>query len=201
MEKKTERSVRSPPAWMRALRIGIGAVSIVLSLVAIAYPGLAIETAVLVVSIILVMLGVEQIIGGIFHYKNQRAAHVGIGILIIIALAIAAIAFPVFAVLVIITLAAVALLFSGISSILAGVGHKKDPIWPRAANIGVGALAVVISGITLISPIFGALLVALMIAIALLVYGMRLIVLGVSSGGRRQTMTPTASPTDTAAAA
>jgi hypothetical protein len=46
--------------------------------------------------IILVMLGVEQIIGGIFHYKNQRAAHVGIGILVIIALAVAAIAFPVF---------------------------------------------------------------------------------------------------------
>jgi hypothetical protein len=31
------------------------------------HPGLAIDTAVLVVSIILVMLGVEQIIGGIFH--------------------------------------------------------------------------------------------------------------------------------------
>jgi hypothetical protein len=42
------------------------------------------------------MLGVEQIIGGIFHYKNQRAAHVGIGILVIIALAVAAMAFPVF---------------------------------------------------------------------------------------------------------
>jgi uncharacterized membrane protein HdeD (DUF308 family) len=153
------------------------------------------------VSIILVMLGVEQIIGGIFHYKNQRAAHVGIGILII-ALAIAAIAFPVFfAALVIITLAAVALLFSGISSILAGVGHKKDPIWSRGANVGVGALAVVISGIALISLIFGVLLVALMIAIALLVYGMRLILSGVSPGGRRQTMTPTASPTDTTAAA
>jgi len=61
-------------------------------------------------------------------------------------------------------LAAVALLFSGISSILAGVGHKKDPIWSRGANVGVGALAIVISGIALISPIFGAHLVALMIA-------------------------------------
>jgi uncharacterized membrane protein HdeD (DUF308 family) len=80
------------------------------------------------------MLGVEQIIGGIFHYKNQRAAHVGIGILVI-ALAIVAITFPVFAALVIITLAAVALLFSGISSILAGVGNKKDPNWSRAANV------------------------------------------------------------------
>jgi uncharacterized membrane protein HdeD (DUF308 family) len=148
------------------------------------------------------MLSVEQIIGGIFHYKNQRAAHVGIGILVIIALAVAAIAFQVFAALVIITLAAVALLFSGISSILAGVGDKKDPNWSRAANVGVGALAVIIGGIALVLPIFfGALLVALMIAIALLVYGMRFIVLGVSSGGRRQTMTPTTSPSDTSATA
>jgi uncharacterized membrane protein HdeD (DUF308 family) len=67
--------------------------------------------------------------------------------ILVIALAVAAIAFPVFAALVIITLAAVALLFSSISSILAGVGvgHKKDPIRSRAANVGVGALAVVIS--------------------------------------------------------
>jgi uncharacterized membrane protein HdeD (DUF308 family) len=136
MEKKTERSVRSP-AWMRALRIGIGAVSIALSLVAIVYPGLAVETAVLVISVILLIVGIEQIVGGMFLYRNQRAAHVAIGILVIIALAVAAIAFPVFfAALVIITLAAVALLlFSGISSILAGVGHKKDPIRSRGATM------------------------------------------------------------------
>jgi uncharacterized membrane protein HdeD (DUF308 family) len=124
MEEKTERSVRSP-AWMRALRISIGAVSIALSLVAIVYPGLAVETAVPVISVILLIVGIEQIAGGMFLYRNQRAAHVGIGIFVI-ALAVAAIAFPVFfAAHAIITLAAVALLFSGISSILAGVGHKK----------------------------------------------------------------------------
>lgn len=49
----------------------------------------------------------------------------------------------------------------------------------RAANIGVGALTVVIAGIALISPFFGVLLVALMMAIAPLVYGMRIIALGV----------------------
>ncbi len=195
--EKTERSVRSS-AWMRALRIGIGAASIALSLVAIAYPGLAIETAVVVVSIILLMLGIEQIAEGLFHYRNQRAAHVGIGALVI-GLAIAAIAFPIFAALVVMTLAAIALLFSGISSILAGIGNRRDPTWSRTANIGVGALGVVISGIALISPFFGVLLVALMIAIALLVYGMRLIAMGVS--GRRQAMTPTTSSTDTTAAA
>lgn len=63
----------------------------------------------------------------------------------------------------------------------------------------MGALAVVISGIALISPFFGILLVAIMMAVALLVYGMRLIALGVSGG--RQAMTPAASPADTTAAA
>jgi uncharacterized membrane protein HdeD (DUF308 family) len=195
--ERTERSVRSP-VWMRVLRIDIGAISIALSLVAIAYPALAVEAAVVVVSVILLILGVEQIAGGIVLYRNQRAAHVGIGILLI-ALAIAAIIFPVFTALVVITLAAIALLFSGISSILAGIGHRRDPSWSRAGNIGVGALAVVISGIALISPFFGILLVAIMMAVALLVYGMRLIALGESGG--RQAMTPAASPADTTAAA
>ena len=194
--EKTGQSVNSPK-WLRVLRIGIGAISIALSLMAIAYPGLAIETAVIVLSIVLLIIGIEQIAGGMFHYTNQRVAHVGIGILVI-GLAIAAIAFPVFAALVIITLVAVALLFSGISNILAGIGHRRDPGWSRAANIGVGAVCVVISGIALISPFFGALLVAVMLAVALLIYGMRLIALGVSGG--RWTITTGTSSTDTNAA-
>jgi uncharacterized membrane protein HdeD (DUF308 family) len=178
--ERAERSVR-PPAWMRMLRIGIGVISIVLSLVAIAYPGLALETAVVVISIILLIIGIEHIAGGILLYRNHRAAHIGIGILVI-ALAGAAVAFPLFAALVVITLTALALLFSGISNILTGIGNRKDPGWAKAVNIGVGVLGVAVSSIALISPFFGAFLVALMIAVALLVYGMRLIALGMSGG-------------------
>lgn len=70
------------------------------------------------------------------------------------------------------------MLFSGISTILAGIGNRKEPGWSRAANTGVEVLAVVISGIALMLPFFGALLVALMMAMALLIYGMGLITLG-----------------------
>jgi uncharacterized membrane protein HdeD (DUF308 family) len=49
---------------MRVLWFGIGAVSIILSLVAIAYPGLALEVAILVISIILLIIGIEHIVGG-----------------------------------------------------------------------------------------------------------------------------------------
>jgi hypothetical protein len=89
---------------------------------------------------------------GIFLYRKQRAAYVIIGILVIALTAAAAVAFPVFAALILITLAAVALLFSGISNVLAGLGNRKDSSWARAVNIGVGALAVVVSSIALISP-------------------------------------------------
>lgn len=137
----------------------------------IAYPGLALETAVIVISVILLIIGIEHIAGGILLYRKHCAAHIGIGILVI-ALAGAAVAFPIFAALVIIiTLTALALLFSGISNILTGIGNRKDPSWAKAVNIEVGVLAVVVSSIALISPFFGAFLVALMITIEpLLVY-------------------------------
>jgi uncharacterized membrane protein HdeD (DUF308 family) len=67
--ERAECSVR-PPAWMRMLRIGIGVISIVLSLVTIAYPGLALETAVVVISIILLIIGIEHIAEGILLYRT-----------------------------------------------------------------------------------------------------------------------------------
>jgi uncharacterized membrane protein HdeD (DUF308 family) len=129
--EKAERSIRSP-VWMRMLRIGIGAVSIMLSLIAIAYPGLAVETAVIIFSIILIIIGIEHIAGGTMIYQNHGAAHIGIGILVI-ALASAAIVFLLFAAFVVIALAAAALLFSGISHILMGIG-KKERFWLGKGN-------------------------------------------------------------------
>ena len=174
------------PLWVRILQIGIGAVSIAMSVVAIAYPGLAVATAVIVISAILLIAGIEQIAAGL--YRRHRIAQIGIGILDI-ALAVAAIAFPLFASLVVIVLAAIALLFSGISSVLAGIGNKGESRLVMAVNIGVGALTIVVADIALISPFFGAFVVAWMIAIALLIYGMRLITIGTI--GERRTMTPT----------
>lgn len=134
--EKAERSIRSP-VWMCMLRIGIGAVSIMLSLIAIAYPGLAVETTVIIISIILIIIGIEHIAGGTMIYQNHRAAHIGIEILVI-ALASAAVAFPLFAAFVVIALAAAALLFSWISHILMDIGKRSDPGWAKATNIGVG---------------------------------------------------------------
>ena len=68
--------------WSRALQVIAGAVTIGLSFVAIAYPGLALEAAA-VVSVVMLIAGVELIVGGISKYRSQRAAQIGIGVLVI----------------------------------------------------------------------------------------------------------------------
>lgn len=95
----------------------IGAACIVLSLFATVYPGLAVEIAVIIISIILLKIGIEHIAGGLMIYWNHRTAHIGIGILVI-ALAGAPLAFPIFTAFVIIALTAAALFFSRVLHIL-----------------------------------------------------------------------------------
>ena len=59
--------------WSRVLRVVAGAVAIGLSFFAIAYPGLAFGAVVVLLSVVLLISGVELIAGGIFHYRSHRA--------------------------------------------------------------------------------------------------------------------------------
>jgi uncharacterized membrane protein HdeD (DUF308 family) len=198
----TERYIgAATPMWSRILRIVAGAVGIGLSFVVIAYPGLALEAAVVLLSVVLLISGMEMMAGGIFRYRSQRAAHIGIGALLVI-LAGLAIAFPIFSAFVVIALVAFGLMLSGVSSIIDGVGNKRMPGWARAFSIGVGALSIFVSGLAILSPLFGTIVVAFTLALGLIVYGTRLIASGVA-GQRLATMTAAAagSHTDTGATA
>ena len=186
--------------WSRILRIVIGAVAIGLSFVAIAYPGLALEAAVVLLSVVMLIAGMEMIAGGIFRYRSQRATQIGIGALLVV-LAGLAIAFPVFSAFVVIGLVAFGLMLSGVSSVVDGVGNKRMPGWARGFSIGVGALTIFVSGLTILSPLFGTLVVAFMLGLGLAIYGIRLIASGIA-GQRLTTKTPpaaAASHTDTGA--
>src|ERR687890_157929 len=115
------------PTWVRALQIGIGAVAIGLSLSAIMFPVLAVVATFTAAAIILLLFGIEQVISGIFLYKRSRFAHVGLGILVIILSSIV-MAYPLASAAFVVLLAAISLLFSGISSIIAGLrgGGKSE---------------------------------------------------------------------------
>ncbi len=190
-------SVKSP-TWVRALQIGIGAIAIGLSLSAIVFPVLTVVAAFTAAAIILLLFGIEQVVSGIFLYKRSRFAHIGLGILVIILSSIV-MAYPLASAAFVVLLAAIALLFSGISSIIAGLrgGEKREEkdsrnttsTGSRALSIGAGALAIALSVMIMASPIFGIELVGLVIGIAVLVYGIRLVVTGISGRGEAVTRT------------
>src|SRR5918998_1401577 len=197
----TERYIgTATPMWSRILRIVAGAVTIGLSFVAVAYPGLALEAAVVLLSVVLLIAGMELMAGGIFRYRSQRVAQIAIGALLVV-LAGLAIAFPVYGAFVVVGLVAFGLMLSGVSSVVDGVGNKRMPGWARGFSIGVGALTIFVSGLAILSPLFGTLVVAFTLGLGLAVYGTRLIASGIA-GQRLTAMTAgAASHTDTGAKA
>src|ERR671923_2581648 len=113
------------PAWVRALQIGIGAIAIGLSLSAIIYPVLAVVATFTAAAIILLLFGIEQVVSGVFLYKQSRFAHIGLGILVIILSSIV-MAYPLATAALVVLLAALGLLFSGIASIITGLRGGKN---------------------------------------------------------------------------
>jgi uncharacterized membrane protein HdeD (DUF308 family) len=73
------------PAWLRLLQIGIGVISIILSGYVLLYPGVALLTAVLILSIVLLIVGIERIAVGMFfsYHRNtsSRFSNIGLGAL------------------------------------------------------------------------------------------------------------------------
>ena len=189
------------PTWVRALQIGIGAIAIGLSLSAIIFPVIAVAATFTVAAIILLLFGIEQVVTGIFLYKNSRLTHIGLGALVII-LSSLVMVYPLATATLVVFIAALALLFSGISSIIAGLraGGKDEKDGristtpskgSRALSIGAGALAVALSIAIMVTPVFGIALAGIIIGVALLVYGVRLVVNGMS--GRREAVRSTLS--------
>src|ERR687887_536146 len=128
-----------PPTWVRALQIGIGAIAIGLSLSAIIFPVLAVVAAFTAAAIILLLFGIEQVVAGAFLYKRSRFAHIGLGILVIILSGIV-MAYPLASAAFVVLLAAFALLFSGISSIIAGLRGRSEENSRNTASTGSRAL-------------------------------------------------------------
>ena len=180
-------SSQKSPGWRRAAQIGLGGIAIILAIIAIVFPGLTLVSLVIILAIVLLMVGIEKVIGGIFFQHKSRFAAIGLGILVII-LAIIALAFPVGTTAVIIFILAFALMFDGFARIIQGFGDKQERGWVRGFYIGVGVLAVIISVMVLVSPFFGAVLAGLLIGMALLIIGIQMISAGIA--GREARLTP-----------
>ena len=164
---------------MRAFRIGLGILIVALSLIILVNPIGGFLSLVWLLGVILFVIGIEMIVSHVFTPHRSRFAGIALGIAVIV-LAIIAIAFPLIASIVLITLLGIALLFSGISKIIHGVNDKYSKKWHRGFNVAAGVLSVVLAIAILIFPIFGIAFAGLLIAISMLITGIQMISSGAS---------------------
>jgi uncharacterized membrane protein HdeD (DUF308 family) len=169
-------SLDKSPGWLRGAQIGLGILVVILSIYALAYPGAAFVSLVLILGIILFIVGIEKIISGIFLPIKGRGAMIGLGILVLI-LSGFVIAFPGFATWIITVFIGIALLFSGAASIAQAFSGRESG-WKKAFLIGVGALLIILGIMVLVSPVFGAQFAGFVIAIGLLIAGIQMIAVG-----------------------
>ena len=170
------------PGWKRAVEVGLGILAIILSVLVLVHPGITIVSIMYIAGIILIVVGIEKIISGIFVANKSRWGAVGLGVLAIIFGSIV-VAAPVSTAVFVIFMLGFGLLFLGISHVVYGVGSSQSPGWVRGFSIGAGALAIAISFLVMASPFAGAVFVSVFLGIALLIIGIEIIAVGVT--GRR----------------
>jgi uncharacterized membrane protein HdeD (DUF308 family) len=175
------------PGWKRGVLIGLGVLAIILSILVFIHPGMTVTTIIYLAGIILIIVGIEKIISGIFVANKSRWGTVGLGVLALIFGSIA-VAAPVSTAVFVIFMLGFGLLFIGISHVVYGIGNSQSPGWARGFSIGAGALAIGISFLVMASPFAGAVFVSVFLGIALLIIGIEIIVVGVT--GRRMQMMP-----------
>jgi uncharacterized membrane protein HdeD (DUF308 family) len=177
------------PNWLRFLQIGLGAISIILSVAILTFPGFAIYTIIILLSIVLLMIGFERIAIGVAMSsprtnRSSRWSNIGLGALVI-ALGIVVMSFPIHTAAFLIFLGALALLFNGVARIVQGIMNKEIPGWSRAFLVGVGVLSIGVSVLVIAHPILiGVVLLALVISVSLLINGIQMIASGI--GGKQR---------------
>jgi uncharacterized membrane protein HdeD (DUF308 family) len=169
------------PGWMRAVQIGLGIIALILSIYVLAFPAATFVAIVWILGIVLLVVGIERVISGIFehHPGRSRWTSIGLGILVII-LAILVIAFPAAVGLFIIILVAIALLFDGIARLIHGVSDKTRGKGSRIFRIVAGVIEIALSIAIMAFPLLGETIAGILVAVALLIVGIQIIVAGVT---------------------
>jgi uncharacterized membrane protein HdeD (DUF308 family) len=174
--------------WKRWAEVGLGIIAIILSILVFVHPGMTVVTIFYILGIILIIVGLEKIISGIFEGGKSRWGTVGLGVLALI-FGIIVMAFPVSTAVFAIIFVGFGLLFVGISHVVSGIGDKQNHGWARGFKVGAGALAIALSLLVLSSPAFGGtLVISFIIGVALLILGIEIIAVAVK--GSRIRMIP-----------
>lgn len=182
---------------IRISQIVLGGIAIALSLAVIVNPGVGIATLTFLLSITLLVVGIERIVTGITtlskHSKSSRFGNIALGALAAI-LGIAVLAFPLFTTAVLVTLLAVGLLFTGIARIIHGISDKNISKWSKGFLVGVGILSLAVSFMVFAYPALGVFVLTLVLGINLLIIGIQSVAYAISDHHQR-TYNPTTTAT------
>lgn len=192
---KTETTMKSPKG-IRISQIVLGGIAIALSLAIILSPGVGIATITFLLSITLLVVGIERLVTGFTpseQSKSSRFGNIGLGALAAL-LGIAVVAFPLFTTGVLVSLLALGLLFIGIARIIHGISDKNISKWSKGFLVGVGILSLAVSFTVIAYPAFGVSLLTLVLGISLLIIGIQSVAYAIS-GHQRRTYNPTTATT------
>ena len=184
------------PKGIRISQIVLGGIAIALSLAVIVNPGVGIATIAFLLSITLLVVGIERLVTGFTpseQSKSSRFGNIGLGALAAL-LGIAVVAFPLFTTGVLVSLLALGLLFIGIARIIHGISDKNISKWSKGFLVGVGILSLAVSFTVIAYPAFGVSLLTLVLGINLLIIGIQSVAYAVS-GHQRRTYNPTTATT------
>ena len=179
MKTSSEKGVSK---GIRILQVIVGIIAIGLSIAVIINPGFGIEILVFLLSLTLLVVGIERVSIGFLPYIKKSSTRISNIVLggLAIALAIIIIAFPIFTIGILVTLLALGLLFIGAARIVHGIFDKQTSKWSRIFLVAVGILSIGISFMVFINPLVGIFIMTFMLAVNLLIIGIESIVHGVS---------------------
>lgn len=170
--------VRASGPW-RALEIIGGLIVIAAALVALADPQFVVNAFVILIAAGLIIGGLFRIGVGMFAVvlpSTLRTLNTAGGITAVV-LGIAALLELQAAVAILITILALALLLVGAFEVGVGVA-RHPPMWLRVSIVVIGVLTVILAGIVIIDASIGEGIIAAILALALLLVGIRNLVHG-----------------------
>lgn len=174
---------------LRIIQLILGIIAISLSLYVILNPPLALSYVITLLSITLIVIGIERIVNGISSKELSKPSKLGNIILGILGIGfgIFVSVYPVFTTSLLLIIMAIGLSFIGIARIITGVYTKEYPKWLKILLLISGSIAVVVAILVFVYPSLGVVLLALIVSISLLIIGIDSVIQGVS--GRKIKLT------------
>ena len=175
------------PSWLRAAQVIVGIVCILLSTAIFLSPGLGSYTLLFLIEITLIIIGSERVASGIASRgtkRSSRAISIGLG-LGIIGFAVLGFLTPKLTTQWLIILLGLGLLANGILRIIDGLRNIEYERFTRLFRLGAGAVSIAISILVLVNPRFGFYLLMVIIAVALVVTGIELLMVGIKGKRKR----------------